>query len=168
MALWDLATRENWQLILSERRIANKLPSPDLTKYKYLYDPILPIYTNPNSRVLLIGTQSDSAQPYWFLGARVSQYLYVSPSETTHLISGVQTSDVKRVGLNRLTLVKFEDYGIYPYVLQIEIPYWLEDIYIEVWEYEGVIDDPTYQFDIEEILERLNRIEDQLNATTGQ
>ena len=78
-------------------------------------------------------------------------------------MSGVQTSDIKRVGLNRLTLVKFEDYGIYPYVLELQIPYWLEDIYVEVWEYQGQIDDVAQQHDINEILARLERIEQNID-----
>lgn len=166
MTLWDLATKENWELILSDRRIANRLPTPDPAKYKYLYDPIAPIYTTPSSRVLLIGTQSNSAKSYWFLGARVSQYLYVSPSMNSNLISGVQTSDIKRVGLNRLTLVKFEDYGVYPYTLQIEIPYWLEDIYVEVWEYQGIYADENQQY--EELIARLDSIEEILITNSGQ
>lgn len=173
MPLWDLATRENWELILSDRKIANRLPSPDLTKYKYLYDPISPIYTTPNSHTLLIGTQSNSAESYWFLGARASQYLYVSPSTSSNLISGVQTSEVKRIGLNRLTLVEFPNYSILPYVLQLEIPYWLEDIYVEVWEYQGAYygEDEKYENTIirlESIEEKIDRIEQGLNTTTGQ
>lgn len=165
MPLWELATKENWELILTERRTATIKTQP--TSGKYFHNPIAPIYTTPNSHVLLIGTHSKFAKSHWFLGARVSQYLYVSPSMNSNLISGVQTSDIKRVGLNRLTLIKFEDYGVYPYTLQLEIPRWLEDIYIEVWEYTGIIDDPTYQYDVEEILERLDRIEAKLNSSSS-
>lgn len=137
--MWDLVTRENWELILSERRVVVYKNGTSPVNDNYKYTPISPIYASPNSHILLIGTQSNSALSHWFLGARVSQYLYVSPSTTPNLISGVQTSDIKRVGLNRLTLVKFEDYGVLPYILQLEIPYWLEDIYVEVWEYQGNI-----------------------------
>lgn len=171
--MWDLATRENWELILSEGRTVvytnNTLPSQD----KYKYTPISPIYTTPNSHILLIGTQSNSALAHWFLGARATQYLFVSPSTNSALISGVQTSDVKRIGLNRLTLVQFPNYNILPYTLQLEIPYWLEDIYIEVWEYQGNYADENQQHDdlilrLDSIKTQLDRIEDQLNATTGQ
>lgn len=165
MSAWDLATKENWELLLSERRIAQRIPNSDPT-YEYKYNAIPPIYITPNSRILLIGTQSNSAKSHWFLGARVSQYLYVSPSMNSNLISGVQTSDIKRVGLNRLTLVKFEDYGVYPYTLQLEIPYWLEDIYVEVWEYQGVYADENQQH--EELIARLDSIEEMLITNSGQ
>lgn len=171
--MWNLATRENWELILSERRNVvykdNTLPSQD----RYRYTPISPIYTTPNSHILLIGTQSNSALAHWFLGARASQYLYVSPSTTSNLISGVQTSEIKKLGLNRLTFVQFPNYNILPYTLQLEIPYWLEDIYIEVWEYQGVYADANQQYDdlvlrLDAIETQLDRIEEQLNTTTGQ
>ncbi len=154
MSVWDLSTRENWELILSERRVAQRIPNSSSAQYEYKYIPISPIYTNPNSHTLLVGTYSETALPYWFLGARASQYLYVSPSDDYRFISGVQASDIKRVGLNRLTLIKFEDYGVLPYVLQLEIPYWLEDIYVEVWEYQDIITSEVEQklLDIESIL----------------
>lgn len=135
MPVWDLATRENWELILSESRLVtynnNTLPTDD----RYKYTPISPIYATPSSHTLLIGTRSNSARQHWFLGARASQYLYVSPSNNFSYTSGVQALDIKKIGLNRLTLVEFKNYNVIPYVLEIDIPYWLEDIYVEVWEY---------------------------------
>ncbi|MBE9193254.1 hypothetical protein IQ230_23490 [Gloeocapsopsis crepidinum LEGE 06123] len=169
MTRWDLATLDNWQLILSETRIAQR-KQPIRSDSLYEYEPISPIYTNPHSHVLLIGTYSETAKPYWFLGARASQYLYVSPSMNDRFISGVQTSDIKRIGLNRLTLVKFENYGVSPYALQLEIPYWIEDIYVEVWEYLDDIQEGGEQY--QEMLDRLNSIEDLLysgfSGTVGQ
>lgn len=159
MPLWDLATKGNWELILSQQQSVVK--KNQRSEDEYEYTPISPIYATPEAHILLIGTHSQSAKPHWFLGARASQYLYVSPSMTTNLISGVQTSDIKRVGLNRLTLVKFEDYNIVPYVLQLEIPYWLEDIYVEVWEYQGNYYGQDEQY--ENIIVRLESIEEKLD-----
>lgn len=161
MTYLDLAQRENWELLLSERRIAVKHDKPVRKNSLYEYTPISPIYATPRSRLLLIGTQSDSAEPRWFLGARASQYLYVSPSMTTAYVSGVQAADIKSIGLNRMTLVEFKDYGVSPYVLQLAIPYWLEDISVEVWEYQGYI---PIDADNSEILDRLDAIEDKLDA----
>lgn len=164
--MWDLATKENWELILSDRRSVvyrdNTLPTND----EYIYTPISPIYAAPYSHVLLIGTQSNSAKEHWFLGARASQYLYVSPSTTLAFISGVQASDTKKIGLNRLTLVRFENYGVSPYTLQLEIPYWLEDIYVEVWEYQGYLVDEDQRY--EEIINRLGDIEAKIDNAYSQ
>lgn len=166
MPLWDLATRENWKLLISEQRTVvyknGTLPASN----EYIYTPISPIYATPNSHILLIGTHSQKAEAHWFLGARASQYLYVSPSMNSNLISGVQTSEVKRIGLNRLTLVQFPNYGILPYILQLEIPYWLEDIYVEVWEYQGIYADENQQH--EDLIARLDAIEEMLSTNTGQ
>lgn len=161
MVLWDLAKKDNWELILSDRRSViykNNTTPNDITSY---YEPIKPIYANPNSHILLIGTASNSAKQHWFLGAKASQYLYVSPSPTTDFVSGVQVANAINVGLNRLTLVKFDNYDISPYILKLEIPYWLEDIYIEVWEYFGYL--PPDEGN-SEILDRLDAIEDKLDA----
>lgn len=160
---WELATRENWELILSESRIIQK---EDPTKFEYLYEytPIQPIYATLHSHILLIGTQSNSALNHWFLGARASQYLYVSPSMTSAFISGVQASDTKKCGLNRLTLVEFKNYDVVPYILQLEIPYWLEDVYVEVWEYQGHIGGSQLEFDASDIIERLQRIESKIST----
>ncbi len=59
-----------------------------------------------------------------------------------------------------MNLVEFKDYDVSPYVLQLDIPYWLEDIFIEVWEYTGYVD-PGYQ----EVLDRLDAIEEKIDFT---
>ena len=166
MPVWDLATRENWELLLSESRTVT-YTSGTPTDDTYKYTSISPFYTTPHSHILLIGTSSNSALNHWFLGARASQYLYVSPSLSSNLISGVQTSEIKRIGLNRLTLVQFPNYKVLPYVLQLEIPYWLEDIYVEVWEYQGAYygEDEQYENTIlrlENIEEKIDRIEQRI------
>lgn len=167
MPVWDLATQGNWNLILAETRIAERQPTNIRRDSIYEYYPIQPIYSTPNSHTLLIGTQSNSAQPYWFLGARASQFLYVSPSMTSAFISGVQASETKKIGLNRLTLVEFKNYDVSPYTLQLDIPYWLEDIYVEVWEYLGTEENDNYQAQLADIQDSLNRIEANSGTNTG-
>ena len=159
MTSLDLTTRENWELILTQKSVVTRHSDKLRKDSLYEYDPIQPIYANPRSPLLLIGTKSDNALPHWFLGATASQFLYVSPSTTSYIISGVQAQESKKIGLNRLTLVKFEDYGISPYTLQLSIPYWLEDIVIEVWEYA----DPIVSAN-QNIIERLDSIETKIDA----
>jgi len=164
MPVWDLTTRNNWELLLTERRAVtyNNNTSPNDLQYKYT--PIPPIYVAPDYHTLLIGTASNSVKAHWFLGAIASQYLYVSPSGNFSTTSGVQVSDQKKIGLNRLTLVEFKNYNVSPYVLQLEIPYWIEDIYIEIWEYTGYIDQTYEGQNYQELLGRLDSIEDKLNT----
>lgn len=155
----NLANRENWRLILGERRTVIYKNGTSPTNDKYRYEAIDPIYVLPNSNILLVGSQSNSAKKYWYLGARISQYFYVSPSSNANFIQGVEAQEQRRIRLNNLTLVSFKDYGIYPYVLAIEVPYWLEDAYVEVWEYNQIVSDLNQQFNIQEIEQRLDRIE---------
>lgn len=162
MPVWDLTTQSNWSLLLTEQRrvVYKNNTSPANDKYKYT--PIPPIYATPHSHIILIGVRSNSARLHWFLGARVSQFLYISHSNNFNYTSGVQALDIKKVGLNRLTLVEFKNYNITPYVLELDIPYWLEDIYVEVWEYNGTVG-ATQEFNIEEIQQMLQRIENKIN-----
>lgn len=164
MPNWELANRENWELILSQQLnvVYNQGTLP--TNDEYNYTPISPIYTTPQSSTLLIGTYSGRARAHWFLGARASQYLYVSPSMNSNFISGVQASNTQKCGLNRLTLIEFKNYDVVPYTLQLEIPYWLEDIYVEVWEYQGDIGGSQTEFDTSDIIERLERIESKIST----
>lgn len=159
MPVWDLATRENWELVLTDNRITVPIPGSETLYGGYSFEPIPPVYAVCNTDTVLVGTFSQSAKPYWFLGARVSQYLYVSPSMSSNFISGVQAGATQRAGLNRLTLFKFENYNVHPYTLSIETPYYIEDIYIEVWQY--LAQDNT---DSDDILLRLDSIEMKLDA----
>lgn len=136
MSLINLSPASNWRLIAQEEKRV-RVTSGNLSSNNSTYRPIDPTFTLANSSTVLVGVTSESALPYWYLGARVSQYSYVSPSSARKFIAGVQTSEQKRIRLNQLTLINFEDYRIYPYVLATEFPYWLEHIYYEAWEYTG-------------------------------
>lgn len=142
MTLLDLTNRGNWQILLSEsKRVTRRKPTRPNKLYEY--DPISPFFSSANSRTVLIGCYSESAEPHYYLGAKVSQYLYVSPSSNANFISGVQVSKQEKARLGQFTLIRFEDYNIYPYLLNIEIPYWLEDIYIEAWQYLDPLSENT-------------------------
>lgn len=171
MPVWDLAKQGSWQLLLAEQRIVQKRRK--ITAYNYEYQPIPDFFAAPKNHVLLIGAVSNSAKPHWYLGAKASQYLYVSPSSSDNLAQGVQTSETKSIRLNHLNLVKFENYNVSPYALRLEIPYWLEDIYIEVWEYQGAYygEDEQYENTIvrlESIEEKIDAIKENMTIAPGQ
>jgi hypothetical protein len=159
MPNWDLAVRGDWELVQTDRRsvVYKNGTTPSDNNYKYI--PIPPIYATVTSNILLVGTQSNSAAKHWFLGAIASQFLYISPSMSANFVSGVQVGESTKLGLNRLTVVEFKKHGTFDYVLELKIPTWLEDIYIEIWEYHGVIEP-----DISSILDTLNSIEGKLDA----
>lgn len=161
--IWDLATRENWQLILADQRVVDYVDNTQPTQTPYKYNPIEPIYATPNTHALLVGTRSSTAKLRWKLGAYVSQYLYVSPSDTGNFSSGVQIGNAQIARLNNFTFLQFPNHNVSPYVLKIEIPYWIEDIYIEVWEYTAeftpIENLEDIQLSLSEILNRLDNID---------
>ncbi|KJH69400.1 hypothetical protein [Aliterella atlantica] len=161
MPSWDLTTRENWELLTSERRSVVYKNNTTPSDLNYKYTPIPPIYVTATTHTLLVGIVSNSARVHWFLGARVSQYLYVSPSSAMGLISGVQAADSKRAGLSRLTLIEFKNYNVIPYVVEVAVPYWLEDVYVEVWQYNGQVLTGE-QPNLSELLDRLEVMAQQL------
>jgi hypothetical protein len=159
MPVWDLATRANWELVLTDRRITTPISGSETVYGGYSFEAIPPIYAVCDTDTVLVGTFSQTAKPYWFLGGIVSQYLFVSPSMSTNFISGVQAGESKKAGLNRLTLLEFNNYNVHPYTLSIQTPYYIEDIYIEVWQY--LAQDST---DSDDILLRLDSIEMKIDA----
>ncbi|WP_414530974.1 hypothetical protein, partial [Nodularia chucula] len=61
-----------------------------------------------------------------------------------------------------LTLIRFPDYGVLPFTIQLDIPRWHERMNIEAWWYDG--DDPDQALQsLEQIKSRLSIIESQLN-----
>lgn len=137
MSVISLSSLSNWRLIVQEERRV-RFTEGNVNSQESKYRPIDPIFTLAESSIILAGVSSDTALQHWYLGARISQYNYISPSNKRRFISGVQTSEQKKIRLNQLTLLNFEDYKIYPYVLAAEFPYWLEHIYYEAWEFTGV------------------------------
>lgn len=138
----SLASNSDWEKIFE----ANDKPNLVLTGVETLnyYAPPPPKFVALDKHVLLIGISAVYSKPTWFLGGRASQYLYISPSSTPTIAQGVQACETKRLRLNAMTLVQFQNFGKTPYVLLIEIPRWFRDVHVEVWKYLGFEDnDPT-------------------------
>lgn len=126
----DLANHLNWDLVVRKTYTVQVISEKE-------YKPVPAVSFVVNSPLLQIGISSKSAKPYWFLGAYLEQRLLISPSSTSEFTAAVQSAEVKKVGLDRLTLVQFPDFGLYPYLLIVKFPYWLKDIFLEVWKYTG-------------------------------
>lgn len=126
-----LTNAQNWNLVLS---VDEEIEYVNDSGTDYI--PITPKYLYTEAHTFLVGARSNKAKPWWFLAATLTQWLDGSPSNNPDFAQKVQVQELKRVGLNRLTLVEFKNYAS-PYTLVIEIPYWLEHIYLEVWVYVG-------------------------------
>lgn len=133
---WDLGNSLKWEPVDGNRgRGATYTALPvagmDYTKY---WKPIPTQTYLPNSRILKIGVRAQYAKPNWILGVWASQRLLIQPDSGTNFATLTQAKQVgTRLGL--LTLVEFEEWDSYPYVLSIDIPKWHKEIYLEVWEY---------------------------------
>jgi hypothetical protein len=69
--------------------------------------------------------------------------LLTTPSVTTEFTAAVEDVETSvRCKLGRLNLIRFPDLNLYPYLLIFSTPYWLEDIYLEIWQYSGSTPDP--------------------------
>ncbi len=161
MPTWDLGSIGNWELLISGKQEVVFLDGTNSSNLRYRYNPIPPIYTAATTHTLLVGVLSDTALEHWYLGARVSQYLFVSPSPTANLMSGVKAQDTYKAQLGRLNLVEFKNYNVIPYVVELVIPHWIEDVYFEVWQYNGIVGTPDTP-NFEQLVQQLNAITQQL------
>lgn len=134
--MWDFGNNLNWNLALRQTYLAQ--PHPELLN-EHL--PIPAITLSIDSHVLLIGASSSKAKPNWYLAGRASSRLLFSPSSTSDFLATVQSSSRYKIGLNRLNLIRFTDYDLTPYLLEIQIASWHQDMYLEVWKYSGDLGD---------------------------
>lgn len=135
--MWDFGNNLNWDLVL--RQTYNATPaSPDDPD---LFLPIPAITLSVRARVLLIGARNAYAKSNWFLAAKVSPRLLFSPSSTSEFIAAVSSSPRLRIGLDRLNLVRFDNYDLSTYLLEINIPKWHRQMLLEIWQYSGEMGD---------------------------
>lgn len=130
----DLQDRLNWDIVLRRTYEAQS----DRAEAPRTYVPIPPITVSVDSYTLAIGAKSSKAKASWYLAARVAPQLLITPSTTSNFVAFMQSEEPKRIALNRLNLIRFVDFGIKPYVLEINIPRWHTEMYVEVWKYSGI------------------------------
>jgi hypothetical protein len=125
----DFADTLEWNLVARASYIAPNTPTPVLNRLpnrQFLIE---------NSYVVMIGTRSDGARSYWQTGCWASQLLPFLPSSTSDYVAAVQSSKrwVRLRTLNLLIFPKLID----TWILDLAFPYWLPDVSIEVWRYDG-------------------------------
>lgn len=139
----SLVSNGDWENVLTVDETAQYLNEPGYPAAAYF--PIPKKFASVDKHVFLIGVASTiGVKPWWYLGGRVSQYLYISPSSSPDFSVGVQACQTQTLKINSMNLIQFQNFGVIPYVISIEIPYWLKDIHLEVWKYLGFEDnDPA-------------------------
>ncbi len=108
-----------------------------------------------NSHVLIIGVRSNSARSYWRTGGWAAQLIPFLPSTTSDFVAAVD-SNRRWLRLGVLTLVVFPKISD-TWVLELSFPYWFDDVYVEVWRYDGI------DLDGFETLDRIESKIDSLN-----
>lgn len=151
---WEFGDSLNWDLVERKTYYA-QLISTDGSKFI----PISPITILVDSYILLIGCRNTQAKPNWYLAGFAGSRLLFSPSSTSEFMSTVQSYPRVRLGLDRLNLVRFKDFNLTPFILEINVARWHKEMFIEVWKYSGQTDD---------IQPQLDRIEESINTNTGQ
>lgn len=149
---WNLLKREDYQILITKR---------DSTGYEYtaLADLLLVV----RSPILMIGISSRVSKSSWKTGGWASAKLPIVPSTTTTFTAFVEAGN-QRLLLHQLNLVRFPYLGISPYICQIQFPYWLEQAYIEVWQY-GEESDGTLEPPYIDLRTITQGIENQANRT---
>ena len=129
MAEWDIGNSLNWDLSL---RVTKEVQSTGDSSYL----PIPPVSVPMENPTIMVGISSSAAKPTWFLGCRASMRLLTLPSTTSEFTAIVEVAS-KPCGLGRLTLIRFPDLNLYPYLLLLTFPIWIQQAYVEVWKYSG-------------------------------
>jgi hypothetical protein len=143
---YSLADRLNWDLVARDTKSQQNRGTFDIYgRPEYLA--IAPILLGVDSRILLVGINSEGSRAGWKLGAWASQRLLISPSSTTIFPSQPRTGQRHFCRLNSLTLIEFPNWNERPYLLELEVPYWLIQVGFEVWQYSGP--DPALEPDVE-------------------
>lgn len=152
MALqYSLGNSENWSLAYSESVTAANAPG---SGDRYIPIPEIEVPILLTSQVIAVFCQSSQASPRWKLGGLMN--LKVQTGILTGGEFDTYPFEKKRIWLNRITLftlpVLTPDYS-----LSFDIPYWLRQISISVYEYTGPIVDPL-QVKVDSIDTRLESL----------
>lgn len=151
---WEFENQSNWSRVLSQTyRGAQTSTVPPKSL------PITPKIISVSSRILLIGTRNPLAKETWFTAGWVSTRLNFTPSSTTDFPGLIQGNGQHRLSLNKLNLVRFYNYNLSPYAIELNIARWHSEMFVEIWQYMGAMDDLDAQLD---------RIEQQVIAAAGK
>jgi len=154
---WEFGDNLNWDLVLRQTYYA--LPVAEMRNKHY---PIPSILTLCDSQTLVIGARSDSAKFHWSYAGIVKQKLLFSPSYVSIFDSPITNSEIHRITLKELTLVRFRNYNLNPYLLEFKPAKWHTDITLEIWKYSG--SEPTDDAHFNEIENSLLNIQSKIDG----
>lgn len=125
----DFLSAIEWNLIARATYQAPETPTPYLNR--------LPrrSFLVENSHALIIGLDSTTARSNWDTGGWAYQLIPFLPSSTSSFPAAVAAGS-NRVRLRRLNFMMFPRLSP-TWILEMQFPYWLNDISVEIWRYDG-------------------------------
>jgi len=150
-----LQVADNWQKTYDQLHNATK---PTATSYIPI--PSFVIGQLFSAHTLIIRTESSNAREWWWLGCRLQMTIEVSGTDF-----GSFTAERVACPLNQGKLIRFPRLTDY-YRLKVEIPYWLDNLRIQIWAYTapngGDVEDDDNVLDLL-IRDDLERLEGKIN-----
>lgn len=116
---------------------------------------ILPITLDKH--ILAVKLSSQDAKPSWVTGCWISQQI-----QNPATVIGNLTPQRRMCRLRETTLIDFTPYSG-DYQLKLEVPMWIKDITIQIWQYIGPESDSTENL-IQTVRTDLARIEAKIDA----
>lgn len=138
--VYDFRIRENWILKYTGELIAEPVPDQLLRRYYPIPDFTVPSFFD--SEVLAIFIRSDSDPGFWKKAGYARQQIKDVDGAELFLENIVRS---QRLTLRKTTFCFFTKIeGSYQVILQ-NIPYWLESVNFQIWEYKGDIYSPELE-----------------------
>lgn len=141
----------NWDLVRRQTYTANVISDN-------VFIPISTIAIVAESHTMMVGFRNSQAKPTWRFAATLEMRLLTLPSSTSEFQASVSAFS-KGCKLNELTIIKFPNYGLLPFLVEIKVAKWHKEMFVEAWKYSGDEVDIATQS-----LEILNRIELKINT----
>lgn len=142
--VFDLGNSAAWNLIYSENKVADTPPSASLNSHYPI--PIFEVPIQFSSPIFAIFIDSESAEERWKTAGWIRQKV------RTGILGGGQNDAFlsrKKVYLREINIIEFERVSS-AYSVEINIPYWIRDVNLSIYEYTGLIAD-TQDEDIDEL-----------------
>lgn len=128
----NLISPGSWVQVYSEQRTAQSVSDNE-------FYPIPPYFVSIllHSPLLVVGTTSNDARSTWRLGGYLQQYIDAPDTDFIEI-----PTSKKFVPLNGFTLVRYPMWTT-AYKLRFQVPSWIREIRLLVYEYQGTLTDST-------------------------
>jgi hypothetical protein len=136
---YQLADPLSWELIFSDSRSMATAPK---SLWKSLPIPEILTDIQPISNIIAVRASSSSNPGHWQFGGYANQK--IQPGLVAFSPQSLAITSKQKIWLDRISVLFFPDLTD-SYYLTFNIPYWLRQISLDVWQYRGAIEDSVEQ-----------------------